>query len=110
MRITEDESAAVVLERLRASRPQPPSYVNPHNKRPHQDHTFGDRLQAWQAAVTREELRLKAEQEGKLPEHLERLQAIANRDRKLRLAEEKKQRAELRALRAAKKKKKKTKR
>lgn len=88
MRYNDQESAMVVLERLHAAKPMPPTYINPHNKRPHQDRTFAARLQAWEAAVRREEARFAAEKTGTLDEHLAGLKASADRDRAVRLKAE----------------------
>lgn len=102
MRLSPDEPAATVLDRLRSAEPRRPTFVDPHNKQPRIDRTFEERHAAWRAAVEREEARLQAEKDGTLEAHLDGIRRAADGALKLRLAEEKKQRA---ALRAAKKKK-----
>lgn len=89
MRRSSSEPAQVVLDRLRSSEPQPPTFVDPHNKQPHRDRTFKARHAAWQAAVEREEARLKAEQDGTLEAHLDNIKVQADGALALRLEEEK---------------------
>ena len=85
MRLSPDEPAATVLDRLRSAEPRRPTYVDPHNKQPHQDRTFEERHAAWRAAVEREEARLQAEKDGKLEEHIRELGARQDKLRAVRL-------------------------
>jgi len=66
MRLSEDEPASVVLERLRANKPKQPTH---HSKegipQPLPDSTFPLRMRAWEEAVAREEARAQEERQKK---------------------------------------------
>ena len=65
MRYSEEEPAIVVLERLRAAKPQPTAPPPPDAlHRPGIDLTYPDRLKAWELAVAREEKRAVEEAAG----------------------------------------------